>query len=136
MTSESNSRAARVTKLASLLVAASMLLVALPHEAASKRKKRHRSSVVGQLDCSACHTTQDWALSDSAGATGGFDHAKTGFPLTGDHKVTPCTGCHKAGVQVKRDCFSCHADQHQGRLGLQCDSCHNTVEFRDVKSLR
>lgn len=118
--------------LLATLVAASVLL----STADAKKKSRHDSSVIQGLDCSACHTTNAWALSDKAGGTGAFDHAKTGFPLTGEHGKVLCTGCHAPKSKVSRDCASCHKDQHGGRLGLACDSCHNSTSWAETDAMR
>lgn len=40
-------------------------------------------------DCAPCHTTAGFAPST-------FDHASTGFPLTGQHAEVPCQDCHGA----------------------------------------
>jgi len=65
----------------------------------------------GITKCDACHTTENWKAS-------GFDHDKTAFKLEGQHKVTPCSSCHKPiqdGSKVYIDykikdfkCESCH----------------------------
>ena len=51
----------------------------------------------GQLGraCQTCHTTDAWKP-----VTGGFNHAATGFALTGAHRATTCMGCH-AGQRWK-----------------------------------
>jgi len=122
--------------LVMIAVALSVAAAVLATPASAKRKSRHRDSVLAGMDCSACHTTEGWALSDTAGAKGGFDHDKTGFPLTGEHEKTICTGCHKPKTQVRRECFSCHTDRHRGRLGLQCDACHNAKSWSDTRAIR
>jgi len=94
---------------------------------------RHRSLTEG-IDCSACHTPHGWKqLGDGAG--GGFDHARTGFPLTGQHARTSCIDCHEGGRKLTRECVACHADAHQRRLGEQCDDCHTSNSFQDVRGL-
>ena len=74
-------------------------------------------------DCGACHTTNGWG-----GAT--FNHANTGFPLTGRHNNLSCKSCHANGVYqgTPSNCFACHAkdDNHNGRFGTNCGSCHST----------
>ncbi len=103
---------------------------------AEKKASHGDDKLMQGLDCNACHNTKGWALSNAAGAQGGFDHAKTGFPLTGEHNKVICTDCHKPKQGVSRDCFSCHADQHRGKLGLQCDSCHNTQSWLQTRAIR
>jgi hypothetical protein len=74
-------------------------------------------------DCGACHSTNGWG-----GAT--FDHANTGFPLTGQHGNVACTSCHANGVYrgTPSNCYACHAnrDAHGGQFGQDCGACHST----------
>lgn len=87
------------------------------------------------------------AASVQAATTGGavgrdFNHAMTGFALSGSHAATACETCHVGGVfkGTPRNCDECHAT---GRrivatpkspnhivTTAQCDTCHfNTVTF-------
>lgn len=84
----------------------------------------HDPSITEGLECSACHTPEGWRVSGAVSGDGGFDHARTGFPLTGRHRTVACTTCHTPGRRVSRECASCHRDEHEGRLGTDCDSCH------------
>jgi hypothetical protein len=86
------------------------------------------------MPCSACHTTTGWR---AKGASGGqaFDHATTGFPLTGAHIHTPCVGCHNATQTVKRACAACHEDAHRGRFLQTCDNCHTPAGWRVTRPL-
>lgn len=74
-------------------------------------------------DCSACHDSKSWM------AKVFFDHDITHFPLLGLHAVTACEQCHLTPrfMDAKTDCNSCHADddKHLGRLGPDCQHCHN-----------
>lgn len=103
-------------------------------ERGASKSARHRS-ITENLDCSACHTPHGWK--QLAGGTGGdgFDHARTGFPLTGQHAHTGCVECHSGGRKLSRECSSCHVDAHQKRLGSQCDDCHTASSFLDVRAL-
>lgn len=92
------------------------------------------SSISDDLPCSACHTPEGWRI-QGAGGEGGFDHRRTGFPLSGRHRVVGCTECHAPRRQVRRDCVSCHQDQHQGRLGQDCMRCHSSVSWTDTRAL-
>lgn len=79
-------------------------------------------------DCASCHTTAGWKTSE-------FDHAKTGFALTGSHADVDCKGCHKtANIKdpLPRNCVGCHRaeDAHAGRLGERCDTCHGTRNWK------
>jgi hypothetical protein len=78
--------------------------------------------------CNNCHTTAGWK-----GAT--FNHADTGFPLTGAHASATCAGCHGIGNAIRkpsRTCIGCHAndDVHKGRNGTNCASCHNSRDWK------
>ena len=82
-------------------------------------------------DCLACH--------DGSGGLGkNFDHAKTGFPLTGAHTSVACAKCHTSTgtasgfKNVPTDCFSCHAsdDAHNDTFGHDCGSCHTTKAWK------
>lgn len=94
-----------------------------------------KPSVTDSLSCSACHTTAGWKMKGATGAEGGFDHAATGFPLTGQHTDVACVTCHAPGRVVKRDCVSCHQDNHGGRLARACDQCHSAVGWRATKPI-
>ena len=80
-------------------------------------------------DCGACHTPNAWKMWD-------FDHAaRTRFPLSGAHAKVGCPQCHIKPQNVMKPsmvCGTCHAgdDIHAGRLGLQCQECHNTTTFK------
>jgi hypothetical protein len=73
-------------------------------------------------DCAACHNTTSWNAAD-------FDHASTGFPLTGRHQSAQCTDCHKNGqyAGTPSNCVSCHQndDAHNGAFGSNCADCHS-----------
>ena len=92
----------------------------------------HRAAGFG-TDCSQCHAVNAprWG--------GGFDHARTGFPLVGAHATTPCSRCHvgnnfhNAGTQ----CISCHqqdytaatSPKHTG-FSTDCLGCHTMTAWR------
>lgn len=87
-------------------------------------------------DCSMCHTGGNW---HTLKAEFQFDHAKeTGVPLEGAHAQVGCLKCHNDRGPVAqfavRGCAGCHADVHQGRLGVACKDCHNerTWQPRDA----
>ncbi len=84
-------------------------------------------------DCAACHSPNGWKAWV-------FDHAKTGFALTGAHGTLKCAQCHvKPANEVKlaQDCASCHRkdDIHLGQYGAQCQRCHSTKTFRGARIL-
>jgi hypothetical protein len=84
-------------------------------------------------DCSICHTTVSWQ-----GAQ--FDHAKTGFPLTGAHATLDCASCHVGGkfTALSADCVTCHLKDYNGTTNpnhvsagfpQQCQVCHTTTAW-------
>ncbi|MBZ5654257.1 MAG: hypothetical protein LAO56_03155 [Acidobacteriia bacterium] len=88
--------------------------------------------------CEICHTTAGWSPAQ-------FDHAKSGFPLTGSHTVPPraCTDCHVNNNYNITDtsCVSCHqtdynnaktpVDHVGANFPTTCATCHDTVHWTD-----
>jgi len=77
--------------------------------------------------CAACHTADGWDRVT-------FDHARTGFPLDGQHRQAACRGCHAESnfkKAVPRACIACHRDAHAGRLGTRCQDCHDAVAWKE-----
>jgi hypothetical protein len=110
-------------------------LVALA-EPGSGSMSPHPESITQGLDCSACHTTSGWDLLGGApSGQSGFDHSRTGFPLTGRHRNAACTDCHNGKRKVTRDCAGCHRDSHRQRLGQACDSCHSAQSWHSVRAI-
>lgn len=139
MSSRSAMRALLATLLG-LAAAAGAVVGARAQEAgraspSTRPRAGHHASITEGLDCSACHTTEGWAMSRGGSAGRGFDHARTGFPLTGQHRSATCTECHGAGVETRRECASCHEDEHQGRLGRSCDRCHTSRSWADTRPI-
>ncbi|MEQ1526500.1 MAG: cytochrome c3 family protein, partial [Gallionella sp.] len=68
-----------------------------------------------------------------------FEHAKTGFSLTGAHISAPCTSCHIDNVfkGTPRNCVTCHTQGNRRGAAAkssdhlptnaQCDVCHKTT---------
>ncbi len=84
-------------------------------------------------DCAACHNARDWKLWD-------YDHARRArYALDGAHARAACVACHRlAGDKlpaVANTCASCHVkdDVHGGSFGAQCERCHTTRNFRDIR---
>jgi hypothetical protein len=86
-------------------------------------------------DCSGCHTFVDWS-----GAT--FNHASTGFALTGAHTTQACTACHNATngnynlTAAQTACWTCHQADYNGTTNpphatagfpQDCSQCHSTA---------
>ncbi|MBI3449523.1 MAG: hypothetical protein HY049_11495 [Acidobacteria bacterium] len=81
------------------------------------------------MDCARCHNTTTWLS--------GFNHATTGFTLTGAHASLACVRCHANNVftQLPTDCDSCHHQLYistatpphaSSGIGIDCISCHST----------
>src|ERR1700740_1263262 len=71
-----------------------------------------------------------------------FDHATTGFPLTGAHTTVQCVQCHVNGnyslTSANTTCVSCHLKDFQGttdpnhaQAGFPqtCQQCHSTSSW-------
>jgi len=99
----------------------------------------HKDRHMGQLgrDCARCHNVFDWKNISL------FDHAKTRYPLTGEHAHVPCAKCHKpelaqpevikyTGLAFEK-CSDCHNDPHHGVFTVPCESCHNTLGWKQIK---
>jgi hypothetical protein len=100
----------------------------------------HRDPHLGKLDaaCGECHGEESWK------GAGGFDHARTRYPLDGAHARVACRDCHRPAAGAAPGtvelaqfrgrglpaCAECHADPHSGRLGAGCAGCHTTASFR------
>jgi hypothetical protein len=88
------------------------------------------------MECGDCHNARDWKIWD-------FDHSKrTKYVLDGAHVRVACVTCHKAPAppgkpipQLGMLCISCHRDDdpHNSSFGPQCDRCHRTNNWRDIK---
>jgi len=77
----------------------------------------------------------------------GFDHASTGYPLTGVHAAQGCESCHLGGRMkgTPRTCESCHTagsalskanvvmPQKHVPAVVGCNDCHNTQSFTRSK---
>ncbi|MFL6307270.1 MAG: multiheme c-type cytochrome [Candidatus Sulfotelmatobacter sp.] len=88
--------------------------------------------------CETCHTTAAWQPAS-------FDHAKSGFPLTGAHTVPPrqCTDCHVNNNFniTSTTCVSCHQNDFNNAVSpvahagfpTTCQQCHDTVQWTNAK---
>lgn len=84
--------------------------------------------------CTACHGVDTWSRVS-------FDHARTEFPLEGEHARIDCRSCHRTvdvGTAAERirmlglstACSGCHADPHGGQFAgpegaTDCRRCHD-----------
>lgn len=84
----------------------------------------------GQLGkhCNSCHTEKSWKEKVQ------FDHDLTKFPLVGGHRTVTCEECHVTTnyKDLSTECFACHknSDEHKGKLGEDCASCHTPNDWR------
>jgi hypothetical protein len=98
-------------------------------------------------NCMTCHNTISWT-------TAAFDHATTGWALTGSHQMAPagkvaaCTDCHVGNnftfTTANTDCYGCHVTAWQSTTTMggvvpnhvaagfptsQCSTCHTTTTW-------
>ncbi|HNK62914.1 MAG TPA: cytochrome c3 family protein [Anaerolineales bacterium] len=80
-------------------------------------------------ECGVCHTPDGWTPAK-------FDHNLSTFKLEGEHSEVACEECHVNNVfkGTPSDCYSCHQqdDEHDGRFGTQCESCHNPSDWENA----
>ena len=87
-------------------------------------------------DCARCHSTVDWKAASIDRQN--FDHSKTRYPLTGEHRRVLCQSCHNAGADGQpryagiafASCSDCHRDPHKGEFKQTCESCHTTTTWK------
>jgi hypothetical protein len=81
-------------------------------------------------DCAQCHSPYSWGGS-------AFNHALTGFPLTGAHLGMDCRECHAgfAFAGTPSACVGCHRAEYDAAtqpahvaagFPTECASCHST----------
>ncbi|MCA9577586.1 MAG: hypothetical protein KC668_19250 [Myxococcales bacterium] len=89
--------------------------------------------------CESCHRGIAWfGVPRGVGLAA---HARTVFPLVGEHPEVPCAACHRAelprneryrGLAFER-CADCHADVHDGEFASrdrgECGACHTPHGF-------
>ncbi|MEZ4705101.1 MAG: cytochrome c3 family protein [Bdellovibrionota bacterium] len=73
-----------------------------------------------------------------------FDHADTGWLLTGKHEDVKCESCHKkkrdsghtSYLGLDTQCKSCHTDIHKSAKNdlKQCERCHSTSQWKPIRS--
>lgn len=113
-------------------------------ERIDKRKGYHASAEVHGKTCVSCH-------SDHHGKSfqlvrfnrDKFNHALTGFTLSGAHAKQECAECHKLKnikntkirdkkftyLGLEPTCLSCHNDVHRKTLSANCVTCHGQDAF-------
>lgn len=107
----------------------------------------------GHTACAECHvehqgreTSLIWWGEKGVRA---FDHAATGWRLTGKHATVDCSRCHRPEsitdpealrsgaanpattfLGLRTDCAACHEDPHKGQLGTDCARCHSPETWK------
>jgi len=92
----------------------------------------HKSSGFPQ-DCTPCHTTTNWTSAT-------FNHAATGFDLTGFHATMQCAQCHVNNNYSLNSplCINCHQNDYNGTnnpphqatgFPTTCGTCHTTANW-------
>ena len=104
------------------------------HESSYNSSTNPNHAAAGiSTECQDCHNTTAFIPST-------FDHASTGFELTGRHTTLDCSSCHQ-GATSNADpaCFSCHeADYNRAENHVsqnyphECEMCHNTNTWDDA----
>lgn len=120
-----------VLSVALLGAVAGLAIAADPERNAAAKSAARHSSVTEGMDCGNCHTPAGWHMSGAKSGEG-FDHSRTGFPLTGRHEGAACNQCHSGEKRVTRECAGCHRDPHQSRLSRTCSSCHSSRRWNDL----
>ncbi len=82
--------------------------------------------------CDTCHAEVDWLQTR-------FNHASTGFPLRGSHRLATCNDCHAAGFSgAPSTCRRCHDNErprdalHSDPLTRECETCHRPYTWDGV----
>jgi hypothetical protein len=81
-------------------------------------------------NCNACHSTRAWAPAT-------FNHAQSGFPLTGAHSNLGCAKCHtnpNTFGGLSPECVACHSkpSSHPAFYWTNCTRCHTTSAFKPI----
>ena len=81
------------------------------------------------LACGECHNPGTWQEAT-------FDHALSGFVLTGSHLLADCQGCHadRKWHGIPTECTDCHTqdDPHDGQFKVSCSECHLTTRWSEL----
>lgn len=86
--------------------------------------------------CESCHNARSWRLWT-------YEHDRRArFRLEGAHRQVACEACHRAPAppgqpiaELGGTCLACHQrdDKHDGAFGPQCDRCHDSVNWRQLR---
>ncbi|NVO01206.1 MAG: cytochrome C [Bacteroidetes bacterium] len=91
-------------------------------------------------NCLSCHSVNKWSEIN-------FDHSKTNFKLSGEHKTQTCRKCHfkenADGTKTQKFanlavvCTNCHVDKHYKQFDKEgvtdCNKCHEFDNWKPVK---
>jgi hypothetical protein len=119
----------------------------------------HGRDPARSTQCASCHPEHGGREAALVRWTGGrekFDHALTGYVLTGHHAALGCNACHlpalirAVDVRQAKDlklrttylglstrCADCHGDVHRGQFAAEiqsrdCAPCHSTDRWDEV----
>jgi hypothetical protein len=92
----------------------------------------HQSAGIS-AECSSCHNSTAWIPST-------FNHASTGFQLSGQHLQIQCSSCHQGSTGGLNDaCITCHqadynaAPNHTAQnYPEDCGMCHNSTAWNQT----
>jgi len=86
--------------------------------------------------CDRCHDEAEWTAAPR------FNHDRTRYRLTGEHRTARCAACHPDASKDPTAprvqyvgltfgaCTACHKDHHRGAMGGTCTDCHTTAGWR------
>jgi len=112
-----------------------------------------KGSSQGCVKCHSDHNGEDFPI--VKWNPNAFDHKQTGYTLEGKHAGLTCNKCHSADhvvgperglikvkdlsktfLSIPQNCATCHKDPHQGRLGTNCQQCHNFTDWKSVATIK
>jgi hypothetical protein len=108
------------------------------HEIGEK-PKRVKSLEEHHQPCSSCHNMDRCGDCHAKEETAGFNHTRTGWPLSRYHQNLDCRACHPSGRKIGRlnpDCTACHNNWTIGTFnhavtGLVLDETHGEMDCAD-----
>ena len=106
---------------------------------ARKRKFHGRYDQARTLECRVCHTDHEGRNFQLIRFNSGrFNHNLTDYPLEGGHRGVACAACHTGRNNYRgtpTTCISCHSgdEPHRGRLGKQCQDCHQASAWKQLR---
>jgi hypothetical protein len=104
-----------------------------PRHRAARRSKAPIAPDASMSRCEDCHDSRGWRVTLNRPKR--FNHAVVGYRLRGRHRTARCNACHRPHRAISRQCGTCHADRHRGRLGKACANCHTPSSWRPSATL-